>query len=163
MSCAHLRISLLRDQAPSLTVQMHVLILGTPITIITVNTEHRLKPEVPHTGFNRVLSFLLLSLILYGTTFQAVHKHGGILGNSDRSEAVSQADFIPGEKSTSSTASCHDCLICQLHQSVSTTLITERSFDSPDDQIVLFSPNDEHSFSSIVSTTKTGRAPPFTS
>jgi hypothetical protein len=128
-----------------------------------VNTERHSEPANPDSGFRRVLSFLLLALILYGTTIQAVHKHGTIIGAGDPSSTVFLADSKSNEKSSGVLVGCGDCLICQLHQSFSATLVADARFDSPAPQIVLFSRNDDQNFPSFVSTTKTGRAPPFTS
>jgi hypothetical protein len=128
-----------------------------------VNTKRHSEPASPDTGSRRVLSFLLLALIVYGTTIQAVHKHGTNLGAGEPSQATFLADPKPSEKSSGAVVGCSDCLICQLHQSFSATLDTHRQIDSPDLQIVLFSRHDDQNFRSFVSTTKTGRAPPLTS
>jgi hypothetical protein len=80
-------------------------------------------------GFSRWLGLLLIAFIFYGTTVEAAHRHGRVLpGNGDVSS------FTHSEQTanpTSSKSGCADCLICQLHQSFSTTLIALRLNDPP--------------------------------
>lgn len=128
-----------------------------------VKTKHYPASANQHNRIRRVLSFLLLALVLYGTTIQAVHRHGSVIVG-DNSSATSVLEYSrPDANSSATPGGCDDCLICQLHQSFSATLVTHRRFDSPAPQLVLFSAQDIEDFSSFVSTTKTGRAPPFTS
>ena len=115
----------------------------------------------PDSSIRRVLSFLLLGLILYGATVQAVHKHGAVL--PAQAEAVSVSTPAPGDSSSSGPLSCDDCLICQLQQSFSSTLVTYRDLDPPAAQTVGFFEAGTRSTSSFVTIRESGRAPPFTS
>ena len=109
----------------------------------------------------RVLSFLLLGLILYGATVQAVHKHGAAL--FAQAEAVAVSIPAPEDSSTSGIQGCDDCLICQLQQSFSATLVTYRDLDPPAAQTVGFFGAGIRPASSFVTIRESGRAPPFTS
>src|SRR5918993_2069722 len=109
----------------------------------------------------RVLSFLLLGLILYGATVQAVHKHGATL--PAQAEVVSVSTPAPEDGSTSGLQSCDDCLICQLQQSFSATLVTYRDLNPPAAQMVGFFETGIRPASSYVNIRESGRAPPLTS
>jgi hypothetical protein len=109
----------------------------------------------------RVLSFLLLGLILYGATVQAVHKHGATL--SARAQAVAVSTPAPEDSSPNGLQSCDDCLICQLQQSFSATLVTNRDLDPPSTEIVGFFEDGTDPAASFVTVRESGRAPPLTS
>ena len=80
------------------------------------------------TAFTRWLGLLLAFLILYGTTVEAAHRHGRVL--SDRGDA-SLVDQDQTTSPVNGKTGCSDCLICQLHQNFSTTLIVFRLVDPP--------------------------------
>ncbi len=80
-------------------------------------------------GFSRWLGLLLIALIFYGTTVEAAHRHGGVL--PEKSDVSSVAHSEQSANPTSSKSGCADCLICQLHQNFSTTLIALRLNDPP--------------------------------
>ena len=115
----------------------------------------------PNSLSRRVLSFLLLGLILYGATVQAVHKHGATLPVHAESFAVSTP--TPEDNSPNGLQSCDDCLICQLQQSFSATLVTHRDLDPPSAQTVGFFEAGTGPESSFVTIGESGRAPPLTS
>jgi len=75
-------------------------------------------------AFTRWLSLLLVVFILYGTTVEAAHRHGRTLP-STASVAAHFDNQQPQNLSTNKTG-CNDCLICQLHQNLTTTLIALR-------------------------------------
>ena len=80
-------------------------------------------------SFSRALTLLLVVFILYGTTVEAAHRHGRILPSENSAASMIDpglANNLPGGQ-----IGCSDCLICQLHQNVSTTLITFRQTDAP--------------------------------
>lgn len=80
-------------------------------------------------GFSRWLGLLLIAFILYGTTVEAAHRHGRVLTENSDLTFVTHS-----EKSgnlTGALTGCGDCLICQLHQNFSTTLIAARLNDPP--------------------------------
>lgn len=112
-------------------------------------------------GFSRWLGLLLTAFILYGTTVEAAHRHGRVLtGDSDVTSLThSEKSGNPAGGQTG----CSDCLICQLHQNFSTTLIAFR-LDAPPTRVLLKTtavvvPD---LLSRIISPLA-GRAPPFIS
>ena len=114
----------------------------------------------PDRSSRRVLSFLLLGLILYGATVQAVHKHANTI--SAQAEAVAVSIPAPEDGSPNGLQSCDDCLICQLQQSLSSTLVTHRDLDPPSTETVGFFGDDSDRASSFVTIRESGRAPPLT-
>src|SRR5689334_12553220 len=73
-------------------------------------------------AFSRGLGLLLVLFILYGTTVEAAHRHG--LPTSVSSHAGSAVEPDSGSATSTSKPGCNDCLICQLHQNFSATLIS---------------------------------------
>jgi len=74
-------------------------------------------------NLQRWLGLLLLVFIFYGTTVEAAHRHGNIPTTSNH--ATSLAAAPESSRSTVNTKrGCNDCLICQLHQNFSATLIS---------------------------------------
>jgi hypothetical protein len=111
--------------------------------------------------FSRWLSVLLVVFILYGTTVEAAHRHGRILPSP--AGATSQVDGEQTKNLSTNKTGCSDCLICQLHQNFSTTLIALRLDDPPvqlPQRITFAVPRDL--ISEIISPLG-GRAPPFIS
>jgi hypothetical protein len=108
--------------------------------------------------FSRGLGLLLVVFIFYGTTVEAAHQHGRVLP-----PASSTASLVaPGSSSTTlnTTSGCNDCLICQLHQNFSATLISIK----PNAEIITRKSHlrrtDPVSIHSIDSIPQSGRAPP---
>jgi len=112
-------------------------------------------------GFSRWLGLLLIAFILYGTTVEAAHRHGRVL--TEKSDVTSVTHSEQPGNLTGALTNCGDCLICQLHQNFSTTLIALRLNDPP--RIVLHKTTAvvaPHLLSRIT-TPLAGRAPPFIS
>jgi hypothetical protein len=110
------------------------------------------------TTFSRCVGLLLVVFILYGTSVEAAHRHGRILpaGSSAASLVDSQQRTTP----VGSKSGCSDCLICQLHQNFTTTLIAFRISDPPTQvRLKLPSAVSPDVFSRITAPTA-GRAPP---
>lgn len=80
-------------------------------------------------NFSRGLSLLLVAFIFYGTTVEAAHRHGRILRSAP--DAAAHIDNEQTKNLTTSKTGCSDCLICQLHQNLNTTLIALRLLDPP--------------------------------
>ena len=70
----------------------------------------------------RGLGLLLLVFIFYGTTVEAAHRHGRVVPQSN--PAAASFDKTGTTSTTPKTQGCSDCLICQLHQNFSATLIS---------------------------------------
>jgi len=109
-------------------------------------------------SFSRALALLLIVFILYGTSVEAAHRHGRILP-SDNS-AASIIDPVLANNPAGGPIGCSDCLICQLHQNISTTLITFRQTDAPVHVRTQFSNTTLVGCHSKISTPQKGRAPP---
>ena len=109
------------------------------------------------TAFTRWLGLLLVVFILYGTTVEAAHRHGRVVSDNG---TVSLADPDHSSSPVSGKSGCSDCLICQLHQNFSTTLIVFRLVDPPK-QVLINIPNatPPDVLSPLIGPTA-GRAPP---
>jgi hypothetical protein len=96
-----------------------------------VKSRHYCGPTFRNTTVARVLSSILLVLILYGTTVEAAHRHGRVfpVASDDFTTSVSDSPAHNGRLTT--TPTCNDCLICQLHQNFSSVLVNSRELDSP--------------------------------
>jgi hypothetical protein len=108
--------------------------------------------------FSRWLNLLLVVFILYGTTVEAAHRHGRILPSYAGAHA--QLDNEYDKNLGNAKTGCNDCLICQLHQNFTTTLIALRLNDPPvqlPQLIVSVVPED---LLSQIITPAAGRAPP---
>lgn len=114
-----------------------------------------------HPVFARVLSLFLLGFIVYGTSVEAAHKHGQALDFPDPNQATALADA--SDESGPELIGCRDCLICQLQQNFSTSVITHRQFDPPAAQSMQVFVPTTPDFHSLLAAPRTGRAPPLTS
>ena len=81
------------------------------------------------TGFSRWLGLLLIAFIFYGTTVEAAHRHGRVL--QENGDVASLTHSEETTNPANATTGCDDCLICQLQQNFSTTLIALRLNDPP--------------------------------
>lgn len=86
-----------------------------------------------NTAFTRWLGLLLTVFILYGTTVEAAHRHGRFVPENRTASLVDQDQTT---SPLSGQSGCSDCLICQLHQNFSTTLIVIRLVDPPKQVLV---------------------------
>jgi hypothetical protein len=109
----------------------------------------------------RAIGLLMLLFIVYGTTIEAVHRHGGPL--KPTSDAASITEPGNAETAYGNKTGCNDCLICQLHQNFSASLIALRLIDPPTQlsQTLVLSLQTTHHSQTI--SPSAGRAPPFTS
>jgi hypothetical protein len=125
-----------------------------------VTRERDTKLLKPHRAFARVLSFLLLGFIVYGTTVEAAHTHGSLPGPNTIAGASSFSDPATETKAGTNLLGCGDCLICQLHQHFSASLISAPPSISASSLKSLFFNLTTVSVHSQTSTPQTGRAPP---
>jgi hypothetical protein len=115
-----------------------------------------------HGVFSRALSLLLLGFIVYGTTVEAAHTHGSFAAaNANASSSFSVPET--GTKANSNLLGCGVCLICQLHQHFSATLVSVPPSIDPSSLKLRFLNSTAVSVHSQTSTPQRGRAPPFTS
>ncbi|MDQ3820122.1 MAG: hypothetical protein M3362_20925 [Acidobacteriota bacterium] len=116
-----------------------------------------------HAPLERLLALMLLALFTYTTTAEAVHLHGRLsLNQTASAETVVTG---PDEDGTllGDASSIADCLICQLHQNLSTTLFSPLpQVIAPQEQAAP-SPAVAISYPSQTDTPQQGRAPPATS
>jgi hypothetical protein len=110
------------------------------------------------TTFSRWLGLLLVVFILYGTTVEAAHRHGRVLPST--AGAASQLDGQKSQGLSTTQTGCSDCLICQLHQGFSTTLIALRQNDPPAQQTHRFVSTVPRDLVSLIISPIAGRAPP---
>ena len=118
----------------------------------------------------RLLAVLVLASLAWGATAEVTHRHGAQLNARLR---LLQATTVPdqpatpqiatprrGRQETTSSSSSGQCLICQLHQNLSTTLITA-SLQSETAQALIVVASANLPFApSNSALTQPGRAPP---
>jgi hypothetical protein len=107
---------------------------------------------------NRGVGLLLLVFISYGTMVEAAHRHGRVVPASN--PAASSFDKTGSNGTTTTSQGCSDCLICQLHQNFSATLISAK----PLSEALVRHTYTPHltpvSIRSIAHSPQSGRAPP---
>jgi hypothetical protein len=109
--------------------------------------------------FTRWLSLFLVVFILYGTTVEAAHRHGRVLPST--SSTATQVDNQQTKNLSTNKSGCNDCLICQLHQNFSTTLIALRlKHDVPTQAPQLVTTALPEDLLSQIISPLAGRAPP---
>jgi hypothetical protein len=107
----------------------------------------------------RGLGLLLVLFIFYGTTVEAAHRHG--VGVTQSNSATSVTNPNSGASSTSKAKpGCNDCLICQLHQNFSATLISVKLNAEPLARVTHVLCFDPVSLRSTTHSPHSGRAPP---
>ena len=109
--------------------------------------------------FARAVGLLLILFIFYGTTIEAAHRHGKLLSTPDSTSVTSEQT----SDAATNQVGCNDCLICQLHQNFSASLISVK--DSAPVKLIrarslVATPKN---VLSQISSPRSGRAPPFTS
>jgi len=88
-----------------------------------VNTERSHRLVRSHGPLARVLCFLLLGFIVYGTTVEAAHTHGALTAAKSTVTAASFSTPESEANTATKLVGCGDCLICQLHQQFSASVI----------------------------------------
>jgi hypothetical protein len=110
-------------------------------------------------NLKRGIGLLLLIFIVYGTTVEAAHRHGGRVA-----PAAHNAVAFEQTGSTSTTPKtqpgCSDCLICQLHQNFSATLISVKPTTESLVSQTCIPQLDPVSIRSTAQSPQSGRAPP---
>jgi hypothetical protein len=141
----------------------YITVYDSKAVLKTVNRRTHSKSVRAHATFTRVLSLLLLGFIVYGTTIEAAHKHGNFVEPNNYARGSSISTPSSSNKLNTTPGGCGDCLICQLHQHFSTSIITVRHGSAPPKTRLEIS----HATSGILRTRtdapQEGRGPPFTS
>jgi DUF2946 family protein len=112
-------------------------------------------------NLKRGLSLLLLVFIFYGTTVEAAHRHGKVTSSSNHATSIAAQPDSSGS-TINTKQGCNDCLICQLHQNFSATLISVKLNTQPLTRVTHASSLVPVLISSIAHSTQSGRAPPET-
>ncbi|HEU4833859.1 MAG TPA: hypothetical protein VFS90_05570 [Pyrinomonadaceae bacterium] len=107
----------------------------------------------------RSLGLLLVVFIFYGTTVEAAHYHGRVTPQSNSAASLTNPNAESGGTFTAKPG-CNDCLICQLHQNFSATLISVKLNTVPLARVTHARTLDPVSIRSIANSPQTGRAPP---
>jgi len=128
-------------------------------TDLTVTSMYNKAIQNHGAKLKRGLGLLLVLFIFYGTTVEAAHRHGVAATQSN-----SAASFTNPNSDASSTfkakPGCSDCLICQLHQNFSATLISVKLNTAPLARVTHALRFDPVSIRSIAYSQQSGRAPP---
>ena len=117
------------------------------------------KDLVYNPSVKRAVGLLLVLFIFYGTTVEAAHRHGVAAPDSNSTTSVTNPDSGTSSTSTAKPG-CSDCLICQLHQNFSATLISVKLNTAPLARVTHTQRFDPVSICSIASSPQSGRAPP---
>jgi len=129
---------------------------STAIQTVTSRLTARLRNQ--NATLPRVLSLLLVTFIFYGTTVEAAHCHAQVRSTTNTSSSL--VDPLLASKLANSKTSCSECLICQLHQNFSATLISVSPSVNTSGLRTLCQRLDRVVIRSQTNTPRTGRAPP---
>lgn len=89
---------------------------------MTSNTE--LAVSRPTAPLARIVAFVLLALVTYTATAEAVHKHGGLLLAPANSFVPAFDSSGDADSSANDSRASGECLICQLRQNFSISLLS---------------------------------------
>jgi hypothetical protein len=116
---------------------------------------------------NRGLAVLLLACLAWGVTAEFTHHHGSQSQIGQRALATSSADLTStalqssnNGRTSSRSRSQAECLICQLHQNLSSSEINQPSLMGATTSQFSFSPSNLAVHLSEFHDTLRGRAPP---
>jgi hypothetical protein len=109
-------------------------------------------------NLKRGLGLLLLIFVVYGTTVEAAHRHGRVAQAAHSAVAFEQTGST--NTNTKTLPGCSDCLLCQLHQNFSATLISVKPVAEPLVRQTYTPQLDPVSISSTTHRPQSGRAPP---
>jgi hypothetical protein len=125
---------------------------------VTSKTTQAGRRAVP-TSVARVLAFVLLLFVTHSATVEVVHQHGNLLSASSTVTA-SFLDANSDHSSTGSSRSTGECLICQLHQHLFSTLLISVAGIAPQQAEETFVSHSLISSPSRANAPQRGRAPP---
>src|ERR1041385_1942933 len=116
---------------------------------------------------SRALSYLLLFLICYGSSVEALHHHGVASSNPSATQSFGESggnQLSDNEQSKSSkkTPLERDCLVCQFQRGLSNSAIPAPLLILAASDIQLGFSLNEFSHDSVSATVSRGRAPPLT-
>lgn len=125
-----------------------------------MNNERHLSLFRPHSALARVVSLLLLSFIVYGTTVEAAHTHSGGTVQPTAVESTNVSNLEKELSTTTNLSLCGDCLICQLHQQFSASVVEVPPSLLPSTESLTHFSIVTSAFQSPTAAPRTGRAPP---
>ena len=128
-----------------------------------VTRYRKLNSGSRHHAFTRVVSLLLFGFIFYGTIVEAAHTHGSVATANAVARASNFSDPATKTKASNTLLGCSDCLICQLHQNFSATLISVPPSSGPSSAGSKSFYLTTVSVHSQTSRPRAGRAPPLIS
>jgi len=106
-----------------------------------------------------VLAFLLLAFVTHSATIEIVHQHGSML-NAGSARAASSIDQEADPPSGESSRPTGECLICQLHQHLFSTLLISTPAIAPPLAEVAVAGRVFKTSTSEACAARRGRAPP---
>jgi hypothetical protein len=128
---------------------------------VTSKTTRTLRTQ--HAPLARLLALVLLSFVAFAATVETVHQHGNVLPDRAGLTAPAFSGSSDAGFSLKDSRTFGDCLICQLHQNLSTALFSPLpQIIVPLEQAVRV-PAVEISYLSQSDTLRRGRAPPLPS
>ncbi|HWT00537.1 MAG TPA: DUF2946 family protein [Pyrinomonadaceae bacterium] len=89
---------------------------------MTSNTE--LSKSRRHAPLARTLAFVLLAFVAYTTTAESVHRHGRLELTRSGSPAAAVNASGDADSAANDSPALGDCLICQLRQNLSFSLLS---------------------------------------
>jgi Protein of unknown function (DUF2946) len=128
---------------------------------VTGNTESTLRRQ--GAPLARLLAFALLLFIGYGATAEVAHKHGNILSDGRASSATTLSHQGDANSSSETSRRSGECLICQLHQHLFSSLLNAPPLVAPPTAQMARSAADTISYLLQTDAPRRGRAPPPTS
>lgn len=133
----------------------------TQVKTVTKKLQYKLNSM--RAAFPRALSIVLLAFIICGTTVEAAHNHGSLVGSNNVTSGAHFSDPATESQLGTTLPGCGDCLICQLHQNFSATAISVSPSLARPAVTASFVQSHSPLASSQTIVTRTGRAPPKTS
>jgi len=122
---------------------------------------------MPSAKSNRRLAFLLLACLAWGATAEFTHNHGAQSPNRQTSSATRSVKIVSTSiepssngRTSSSSRSKAECLICQLHQNLSTSEINHASVTGATESQLSFTLANVAVHLSEFADARRGRAPP---
>ena len=125
-----------------------------------VNRKLHYKWNSMRGAFSRALAIVLLAFIVCGTTVEAAHNHSNRVDPNAISSAAHFSDPATESKLGTSSPGCSDCLICQLHQNFSATVLSVSPSLNPSALSFCLFNLTTVSVHSQTATPQRGRAPP---
>jgi hypothetical protein len=114
-----------------------------------------------------VLAAILLASIAWGATAEFTHSHGGQSQTRQTGSASRSVEIIStgvessnNGRSSSNSRSKADCLVCQLHQNLSSSEINQPFLVGAHESQLSFTPTNVAVHLSEFADTRRGRAPP---